>query len=305
MSPDSYTNQELFIEVGNGHELYVHDWGNKQAKAVIFNIHGGPGSSSKDKHKGQYDPTRQRVIFFDQRGSGRSLPYGSLEHNTTQDLVADITKIADRLKIKTFILRGGSWGSCLSLAYGLQHPERVKAMVLDGIFTGSKTEIDWLDSGLFQTHYPDVWQAYLDRTPKAHHKNPTAYHSKMALTGKDEDSKKSAYAYDCLESAVIQLDDRFVPEPYEEYDPTGAKIEMHYLANGCFMPDRHILDNAHKLSMPIYLIQGRYDMVCPPTTAYQLHQKLPNGELIWTTSGHKSERESWNIIRTLLLELTK
>lgn len=305
MTPDQYTNQELFVEVGNGHELYVHDWGNKDAKNIIFFLHGGPGSGCSDRHKGQFDPTRQRVVFHDQRGSGRSLPAGSLDHNTTAKLITDISKIADKLGVKKFTLTGSSWGSTLALAYALDYPERVKAIVIDGIFTGTEAEIDWLDKGRFETFYPDAWQTYLQQTPKAHRHNPTIYHFKQVLEGAQTAAKQSGYTYSMLEYAVLSLDDRFSPEPFDEFDISSIRLEIHYLANKCFLPERHILDHAHKLTMPVYLIQGRYDMVCPPITAYQLHHQLPNSELIFTISGHHGEREAWNLKRMLLLELGK
>lgn len=304
MTPDKHTNQELFLEVGDGHELYIHDWGNKSAKRVIFALHGGPGNGSSDRYKDLYDPARQRVIFHDQRGSGRSLPAGSLEHNTTKKLVEDITKIADKLGIKTFILTGGSWGSTLALAYGLQYPKRVEAMVLDGIFTGSQTEIDWLNQGRFKTFYPDAWDNFRHTVPKNHQQDPTTYHAKRIL-GKDEQAiKESAHAYSSMEGAVLSLDDRFIPSPLDDYDPNGMRIEVQYLTNGCFMPDRHILENAPKLTMPIWLVQGRYDMVCPPLAAYELHKRLPRSELVFAISGHRSEHETWNLKRTILLQLT-
>lgn len=305
MTPDSFTNQELYVEVGEGHELYVQDWGNKDAKLTIFNVHGGPGGGCRDRHKQQYDPARQRVIFFDQRGSGRSLPYGSLEDNNTHKLVKDITAIADKLGIKQFALRGGSWGSCLSLAYTIENPERVKAIVIDGIFTGSQSESDWLTTGLFRTFYPEVWQSLLDRTPKSHQNDPAAYHIKRALSDDPIASKESCYAIGLMEGALIQIDDRFTPDNFEEFDPASSKIEIKYLSELCFMPDEYILNNAHKIKAPVYIVQGRYDMVCPPTTAYRLHNELPNSELIWSSSGHRAERETWNVVRTILIELSK
>ncbi|HSX04907.1 MAG TPA: alpha/beta fold hydrolase [Candidatus Saccharimonadales bacterium] len=305
MTPDAHTIQETFLEVGDGHTLYVHDWGNRAAKTPIITLHGGPGSQARDSHKRLYDPARQRVIFFDQRGCGRSLPYGSLEHNTTQQLIEDISKIADHLKIKQFILAGGSWGSCLALAYALEHPERVAAMALNGIFTGSQAEIDWLDGGLFRTFYPDVWDRYLAATPKAHHKDPGAYHYQRVMGGDPDAARESGHAYETLEGSVLALDDRFMPSDLATYDPSGIRIEMHYMQKRCFMPDRHILDSAHRLTMPIWLVQGRYDMVCPPAAAYELHQKLPNGELVLTTSGHRPEHETSSVLRTVLLQLSQ
>jgi len=304
MTPDEHTIQETFVEVGDGHTLYVQDWGNKHAHMPIISLHGGPGSASRDKYKNTFDPATQRVIFFDQRGCGRSLPFGSIEHNTTADLIEDIETIARHLHLEKFMLTGGSWGSCLALAYALKYPKRVHAMVLFGIFTGSQAEIDWIDKGGFRAFYPEIWEQYLQRTPKSHQHNPSAYHYPRVL-GNDADAiKSSAYAYNCLEGAILGLDDRFTPDMYDDYDPTGTRIEIHYLANRCFMPDRHILQNAHKLAIPIWLVQGRYDCVCPPQTAYELHRALPNGHLAWATSGHRSEHEVWNLLRSTLAQLT-
>jgi len=303
MTPDEYTIRETFLEVGDGHTLYVHDWGNSAAKTPIIFLHGGPGGSCKDRQKQVFDPTRQRVIFFDQRGSGKSLPYGSLEHNTTDEVVGDISKIADHFGIKKFILHGGSWGSALAFFYGIAHPERVQAMVLNGIWTGSKTENDWVDKGGFRTFYPDAWERYAESVPAAHRTNPSAYHFPRILGEDTEAAKASGFAYEQLEGAAISLDDRTTPEDFETYDPAGIRIEVNYLSNQCFMPDKYVFDNASKLTMPIYMVQGRQDMVCPPVTAYNLHKLLPNSELIWTISGHKAERESWNVMRTLMIQL--
>jgi proline iminopeptidase len=267
-------------------------------------LHGGPGSASRDKHKNNFDPTKQRVIFHDQRGCGRSLPYGSLKNNTTKDLVDDISKIADKLGIKSFIITGSSWGSCLAFAYAIAHPERVNAMALSGIFTGSHSEVDWLDKGRFQTFYPDVWQRYLDATPNEHHDDPSAYHFERILGDDEQAIKQSGLAYDSLEGAVAMLDDRFTPDDPETYDPAGIRLEVYYMANKCFMPDKYIIDNAHKITMPVWLIQGRYDMVCPPTTAYELSKKIPTSQLVWSVSGHGSSHETWNLVRTVLLQLS-
>jgi len=219
-------------------------------------------------------------------------------------MLDDIEKIAEHLKLDGFIVAGGSWGSCLALAYALKHPRRVKAMVLRGIFTGSQSEIDWLNNGYYQKIFPDVWAEYLRQTPKAHHGDPSKYHFARILGANEQAAKESAYAYDNFEAALLCLDDRFMPEKFENYDPAGTKIEAHYLVNRCFMPDRFIMDNAHKLTMPIWLIQGRYDMVCPPVTAYELNQKLPNSQLIWTVAGHNgSDRSNHDVNRTVLLQM--
>lgn len=305
MTPDEYTIREFFIEVGDGHELYVQDWGNKKAKHPIIFLHGGPGNGCKDKHKMLFDPAKHRVIFFDQRGAGKSLPYGSLERNTTGDLVEDIARITKQLKISSFVLVGGSWGSALALAYAVKYPQNVQALVLNGIFTGSQAEIDYFDKGAFRTWFPEVWERYLAATPKEHQDSPTKYHYKQIL-GKDEDAaRKSACTYSNMECALLSLDDRFTPtDPGDPaFDPSQTKILAHYLSNSCFLPDRHIFNNVRKLTMPVWLVQGRYDMVCPPNTAYELHKKLPKSNLLWTIGGHRSsERETHSVMRSILLQ---
>lgn len=304
MNKDQYTLSEKMLDVGDGHSVYVQDWGNPNAKTPIIFLHGGPGSHTKDSHKRVFDPAIHRVIFFDQRGGGKSTPYGSLEHNTTKELIEDITKIADTYNAKQFVLRGNSWGSTLALAYALAHPKRVHALVIGGIFTGSKAEADWIDKGGFKLFFPDVWQAYLDRTPTNHHDDPSKYHFDKAMNGTPKEQKLSAFAYECLEAGAIKLDDRFDPDNFETYDPSGMRIEMHYLANTCFMPDRYILDNAAKLTMPVHIVQGRYDMVCPPHTAYELHTSLKNSRLYWTLGGHNHEHEGENIFRSIFATLS-
>lgn len=306
MTPDDRTLQETYLEVGSGHRLYVQDWGNAKASLPIIFLHGGPGGGCNDGHKGYFDPALQRVIFFDQRGAGRSSPSGSLKDNTTASLVEDIKRVAEYCGIKKFILTGGSWGSCLALAYGLAHPGSVAAMVLRGIYTGSQAETDYLDNGGFKMFFPDVWERYLNRTPKKWRDNPNAYHYRQLASNKPQAVKASAYAYSELEGSLLTLDDRHTPQKFDEFNPEAMKIELHFLANGCFMPDRHILNNAHKLTMPVWLVQGRYDMVCPPATAYELAKRLPNGRLIWTTAGHSgSDRPTMDVMRALLLELTR
>ncbi len=303
MNPDIFTISEHFVEVGDGHQLYVQDWGNKQAKTPIIFLHGGPGAGLKDRHKQRFIGEKQRLIFIDQRGAGKSLPKGSLVHNTSDALVEDIEKIVDYLKIDKFYITGGSWGSCLALQYGIKYPKRVLGMVLSGIFTGRQSEIDYLDDGGFRLFFPDVWDRYLAKTPKQYHSDPSAYHYKRAFGTDKTASKESAYAYAELEGPLLALDDRYVPENFAEFDPDGTRIEMHFLANKCFIPNGFIQKNATKLTMPIWLVQGRYDTVCPPMTAYELDKLLPSSTLIFTIAGHGNDRPNYEVIRTLLLQL--
>jgi proline iminopeptidase len=304
MTPDQHTNQEFFLDVGDGHSLYVQDWGNPDVKVPIIYLHGGPGDGCGDKDKSKFDPKRQRVIFHDQRGAGKSTPSGSLEHNTAADLIEDIEKIARRLKLDRYVLAGGSWGSTLALAYGIAHPEKVVGMVIDGVFTASKNETEWFEKGGWRDFFPDAWEEYQATVPAEHRENPSAYHFQKAFGDDPETAKKSAYDYVSMELAILRMDDRYQPKPYEDFEPGGGFIEMHYLANGCFLPENHIIKNASKLTMPVYIVQGRYDMVCPPRTAYALDKVLPDSRLIWTVNGHVKQHEAKTVLNLLLDRLT-
>lgn len=301
MTPDTFTISEEMLDVGEGHQLYVQQWGNKQAETIFIFLHGGPGSGCNDSHKLLFNPEKNRVIFFDQRGSGKSLPTGELKNNTTKQLIADIELIVQKLALKTFVLVGGSWGSTLALAYSIEHPEKVKAMVLRGIFTGTQEEIDFLDKGGFRHFYPEVWERFVMSVPEAHRDNPAAYHRPRAISNDLNAVKESAFAYAQLEGGIIKLDDRSSIEDFENFDPNSSRIEIFYMQNTCFLPEGHIFNNASRLSMPIWIIQGRYDAVCPPITAHKLNKLLPNSQLLWTVAGHSgSDRQNFDVTKTAI-----
>lgn len=304
MTPDKYTNQELFLDVGNGHQIYAQDWGKADAKIPVFYLHGGPGNGCDNKDKQKFDPGTQRVIFHDQRGAGKSLPKGELDHNTTANLIEDINRIADKLNIKKFVLSGGSWGSTLALAYATAHPDRVAGTVIDGVFTSTQEEIDWLEKGGWRTFFPELWDKYITGVPASYQNNPGQYLFKRILSDDTDEAKRAAYTYMSMEIGLLKLDQVYDAGEYEKFDPDPTRIEVHYLANSCFMQEGHIQKNAHKLRMPIWLVQGRYDMVCPPQTAYELHQKLPNSQLIWTINGHLKQHEAKNIHSLIIQNLT-
>lgn len=300
MTPDAFTNQELMLDVGDGHTIYVYDWGLKTAKTPIVHFHGGPGSSTKDAMKACFNPQKQRVIFYDQRGCGKSLPYGSLENNTMPDLVSDVQKILKHLGITDVIFYGRSWGAAVALATAIAHPTHVKALILGSIFTGSQSEIDWIDKGHFETHFPEVWEKFLAETPAGHRKNPSVYHYKNILQGDAHQIFSSALALQQMEYSIMNLDDRPKLVDPETFDPTSARLFAHYLSQGAFMPDGHVLKNAHKLTMPVWLVHGRYDMDCPPITAYKLSKALPNCQgLTWTIANHRTEHETEMVMRVI------
>ena len=300
MTPDEFTNQEFYLDVGDGHQLYVQDWGNKKARLPIIYLHGGPGDGCGDRDKRNYDPRKHRVIFHDQRGSGKSLPFGSLKHNSTPELVEDIETLAASLNLTRFILVGGSWGSTLALAYGVTHPGRIAGMVLNGVFTATKAELDWFTRGGWQEFFPEVWQEFLEATPAKHQQNPLEYHLQQGLSSDSEAAKQSAYAFANMELGLLKLDDHYTAGKLEDFDPTSIFIQLHYNRNQFFLREGHILRHAGKLQMPVYLIAGRYDMVTPPVTAYNLAEALPDAEIVWTINGHIRQHEAKNI-QTLLV----
>jgi proline iminopeptidase len=304
METDQYTLKEEMIDVGDGHSLYAQLWGNPDAVETIVFLHGGPGSGCSNKHKSLFDPSQHRVIFFDQRGCGKSTPRGLLVANDTEHMIEDINQVAAVFATDKFAITGGSWGSCLALAYGLKYPERVTRMVLRGIFTGRKSEIDFIDKGGLRSFFPEIWDEFVDSVPAEHQNDPGAYHLKRVLGDDPEAAKHSAYAYSRLEDSAISLDDRRSPEPYETFDPISSIVECHYLANACFLPEGYIIENATKLTMPIRLVQGRYDAVCPPFTAYELSKILPDGQLFWTVAGHSgNDRANWDLTKALLAQI--
>lgn len=304
MTPDQFTNQETYLNVSEDHILYVQDWGNKAAKTTYIFLHGGPGSGCNGNEKNLFNPDTMRVLFFDQRGCGKSTPYGSLKNNTTADLIGDITKIADHFEIETFVLVGRSWGSCLALAYALDQPSRVSAIVTGGVYTGNKRDNDFFNNGGWREFFPDVWDTLLARTPEEHYADPVAYHAARMLSNDAQAARESAYVYSELEGSLLRLDDRHSSYDTETFDPVPSTILVHYTENQCFMDDNLIFDNAEKLTMPVWVVQGRYDAVCRPASAYELHKKLPNSHLTWTIAGHsKSDRGNFDVTKTIIESL--
>lgn len=301
MELDQNTIEEVMLDVGDGHQLYIQVWGNPDATDWNIHFHGGPGSATRDKHKTIFDPTRHKVIFYHQRGAGRSTPYGSLDNNTTEHLVSDINKILDHFKVDKATFVGGSWGSALPLIYAVQYPDRVNRMVLRGIFTGTKREIDHIDAGGFRDFFPELWEEYQASVPDEFKDQPSNYHVPRILGDDEQAMRSSAMVYSSIEGSMLRLDDRRYAIDEETFDPTPMRIMAHYLSQTCFIEDEYVFKNAHKLTMSIELVQGRYDMVCPPYAAYRLHKLVPNSRLHWTLTGHSgSDRETWSVMRSLI-----
>lgn len=303
---DEFTIANGHLPVGDGHEIYYEFWGNPDAESVILSFHGGPGGQFKDKHKYIFDPKTQAVILFDQRGCGNSMPYGKREHNTTDDTIADAVKLLEHLKINSVHIYGGSWGSALALLFAIREPKRVKNVIVNGVFTGSQAEIDFLDKGLFVRHYPEVWERFQASVPVVHRNDPAAYHYEMLNNDNPDVRKKSAKALEELEMPLLGFDwpgyDDIKRDAIstDSYDEVPYMIYAHYLSNECFLPDAYILKNAHTITAPLYIVQGRYDMACPPITAYTVHKAVPGSKLFMTLGSHGRDPENRTALKTLI-----
>ena len=281
------------LETGDGHALYWETCGNREGKPALF-LHGGPGGGCSTDNRRLFNPDIYRIILFDQRGAGRSKPIGSLENNTTQDLIRDIERLREYLGVTQFqCVLGGSWGATLALAYAQTFPERVKSLVLRGVFTARQREVDWLYGNGARHLYPEAHAAFAGFIPEAERGDLVrAYHQR--LTCGDEEMELSAAAHWCAyEAKLLTLMPRTppaAPAPSFASPQTRAlaRIEAHYFMHQSFLEEGQILRNAGHLSaIPGIIVQGRYDSVTPPVTAYELHHLWPNSLLeIVPDAGH-------------------
>lgn len=281
------------LKVSDIHSLYYEEVGNPLGTPVVF-LHGGPGGGVNSDHRRFFDPSHYRIILFDQRGCGQSTPHAELRENTTWDLVSDIEKLRVHLGLEKWIVFGGSWGSTLALAYAIAHRERVKALCLRGIFLCRPSEIRWFYQEGASHIFPDFWQTYHDFIPAAERGDfVKAYYKR--LTSSDEKLRlEAAKVWSKWESATSYL---FVKkEAIDEFeDPhkalAFARIECHYFINNAFFEtENFILENASKLKgIPGVIVQGRYDVVCPAKSAWELHQAWPESQLqIIADAGHSA-----------------
>lgn len=298
--------QQGMLKVGSLHEIYYEQCGNPEGAPVVF-LHGGPGGGCSVDHRRFFDPRHYRIILFDQRGCGRSLPHAELKENTTWDLVADIEKLRVLLNIEKWQVFGGSWGSTLALAYAVTHPEKVKALVLRGIFLCRPSEIEWFYQNGASQIFPDHWDTYWNYIPQEEQKNMVqAYHRR--LTSSDEKIRlEAARIWSKWEASASYL---FVtPEAVQEYDGPHkalafARIECHYFINNAFFSsENYLLEQTTKLkNIPGVIIQGRYDVVCPARSAWELHKAWPGSKLNFIADAGHSAAEPG--IRSALVEAT-
>ncbi|MFP4245757.1 MAG: prolyl aminopeptidase [Halochromatium sp.] len=278
------------LAVGQGHELHLEQCGNPAGIPAVF-LHGGPGAGCGPSHRRFFDPKRYRIILFDQRGCGHSTPHASLEHNSTWDLVADLERIRAHLGIERWLVFGGSWGSTLALAYAETHPERVSALVLRGIFLCRAEEIAWFYQQGANWIFPDHWQDFLAPIP-AHEQHDLldAYHRR--LTADDPATRlTAAKAWSIWEGrCATLLPDKSIRSTFsdERLALSLARIECHYFVNQAFLRPRQLLAEAWRLrDIPGVIVQGRYDLICPLRSAWELAAAWPNAALeIIDDAGH-------------------
>ena len=275
---------EFYLNVSKTHTIFIEESGNPKGKPVIF-LHGGPGGGIEPIYRQYFNPDKWRIIIFDQRGCGKSIPHAELHENTTWDLVNDIEIIRNYLNIKSWIVFGGSWGSTLALSYAIKHTSKCKGLILRGIFLLRQMEIEWFYQEGCSYIYPDEWEEYIAVIPKNQRNNLVKAYYKQ-LTSKNLDIRiRAAKAWSNWESRTSKLiqnkkslhqfsDDR-IAEAF-------ARIECHYFINkGFFNTDSWILDNINSIeNIPNVIIQGRYDVVCPMRSAWDLHQHWKNSNLI-------------------------
>ena len=269
------------LDVGNGHEIYWELCGNPAGKPAVF-LHGGPGAGCTEDHRRLFDPDRYRVLLFDQRGCGRSTPHAGLDSNTTWHVVDDIESLRMKFDVDRWLVLGGSWGSTLALAYAQTYPERVSELVLRGIFTVRRSELLWLYQDGASWLFPDKWQSFVEPIPEEERGDLiAAYHKR--LTGNDEEERiRAARAWSLWEGETVRLmPDKKLSELHstDEFALAIARIENHYFINKGFFKDAQILRDTHRIRhIPGVIIHGRYDVITPMRTAWDLHRAWPEAD---------------------------
>lgn len=279
------------LQVSEVHEVYFEECGNPHGVPALM-VHGGPGGGCNPTMRRYHDPKRYRIILLDQRGCGRSTPHAELEGNTTWDLVADMEKLREHLSIERWQLLGGSWGSTLSLSYAQTHPDRVSELILRGIFTLRRRELEWFYQEGCSWIYPDAFEAYLEPIPEEERGDMIAAYYKR-LTGEDKEAQlEAARAWSVWEGSTLSLLRNETREKHfasPDYALAFARIECHYFMNkGFFERDDQLIANAHLLKeIPGVIVHGRYDVVTPLKSAWELSKAWPGAELrIVPDSGH-------------------
>lgn len=297
--PEIEPYNKNWLKTGVSHEIYYEECGSPEGVPVVF-LHGGPGSGCNPMQRRFFDPKHYRIILLDQRGCGRSKPQGEVKDNTTDDLIADIEALRLYLNITKWHVFGGSWGSTLALAYATKHASRVISLILRGIFLSRTSELNWF-LGDVKHFYPEVWQTLIDYLPEGERYNILAAYEKRIFSEDAKINQAAAIRWNAFEGAILRLK----PAENKSDEPTKtaieataasqievarARVQIHYIRNHCFVDGDALLKASATLShIPTVIVQGRYDMVCPPQTAWLLAHSMPHAEFVMVPdAGHSA-----------------
>jgi proline iminopeptidase len=293
------------LKVSEKHVIYYEECGNPSGYPVVF-LHGGPGSGCNATQRRFFDPSFYRIILLDQRGCGRSTPLGCIEDNTTDALVSDIETLKLHLNIKEWLVFGGSWGSTLALAYSIAYPSSVTGLILRGIFLSRPTELNWF-LGEVKSFYPESWEKLLAYLPANEQSNPLQAFGSRVFSDDIKIAGPAATQWNAYESSIMSLLPRTASTANAtpvEVEIARARVQIHYILNECFVGSRNLLAEAKALpSIPTTIIQGRYDMVCPPISAWELKNAMPHAKLLMIADAGHSAMETG--ITSALVEATE
>ena len=279
-----------YLKVSDIHEIYYELSGNPKGKPV-FVLHGGPGAGCSPNMRRFFNPDKFLIVLHDQRGCGKSKPFAEIRQNATSYLVNDIEQLRKHLKLDKIIMFGGSWGATLALAYAETYPGNVSGMVLRGVFTATQEEIDHFYHGEVSKFFPEIYEKFISSLPEPE-RRPLPHYLLSLIQSKDS-SERAKYSriwaeYE-LKLSSLEFPDEAMDRIFKEFDPYAfALLENFYMANECFLEEGQLIRDLHKISnIPLVMVNGRYDMVCPPITAFRIHQELPKSKLVIAeASGH-------------------
>jgi proline iminopeptidase len=295
---------QRMMDVGDGHRIYVEQCGNPEGVPVVV-LHGGPGGGCSPAMRRYFDPSFYRIVLFDQRGCGRSRPHASVEANTTWHLVRDIEAIREELEVRRWIVFGGSWGATLALIYAETHPDRAAALILRGVFLMTRAELDWFYGGGAGQFWPDVWKRFTEIVPEDERGDLIAAYNRRLFSGDLVQETRFARAWASWENALASIENTGMGgDSPAEYARAFARLENHYFThNGFLETDGQILANIGRIAdIPGVTVQGRYDMICPPASAWQLNELWPANELrMISKAGHALSEPgiSAELVRTM------
>jgi proline iminopeptidase len=288
--PDIEPFDSGMLAVSGGHRLYFEQCGAPAGLPVVF-LHGGPGGGCAPWNRRLFDPTRYRVVLFDQRGCGRSTPHASLYDNTTWDLIEDIERLRVRVGVRRWLVFGGSWGSTLALAYAERYPERVLGLVLRGVFLSTRDEFDWFYRGGTARLFPDAWEDFVGPLDPAERADPLAAWYRRLTDDDAAVQLQAARVWTAWEMRTSRLRPDFRADSAGDHFALAiARIEAHYFVHDSWLRPNQLLDEIGRVAhLPCRIVQGRYDAICPPSTAWRLHRAWPGSELQFVDdAGHSA-----------------